>query len=108
MHRIKGDIANVTFQERVKKPVWDKENPDFSIFKDVTRRLLIELWEAPERFLSKEDIREDVIGDVEASDGAVWSVILRARKAIEGSGMGIENIRGKGYRLQPLLPFDKN
>ena len=36
---------------------------DFSMFPDTTRRLLTELWDAPEKTLDKEDIRQDVIGD---------------------------------------------
>ena len=71
------------------------ESPDFSVFSDTTRRLLIELWDAPGRMNSHHDIREDVIGDVEASKAAVWLVILRAKNEIEGSGMEIENVRGK-------------
>jgi len=74
-------------------------SPDFSRFSDTTRRLLIELWDAPDRIISHQDIREDVIGDFEASLSAIWSVIFRAKKELVGSGMRIENVWGKGYRL---------
>jgi DNA-binding response OmpR family regulator len=73
----------------------------FSMFKEETRRLLMELWISPNKMLSQEDIRQDVIFDDEASDGAVRHVISRARQALKSANLpyNIENIRGKGYRL---------
>ena len=75
--------------------------PDFSTFKDETERLLMAFWEAPNKTLSQEDIRQDVILDDDASDGAVRHVINRARKALReaNSLYNIMNVRGKGYSL---------
>ena len=75
--------------------------PDFSMFKDTTRRLLTELWDAPERMLSHEDIRQDVILDEYASDGAVKHVIMRARKELMNHefAYNIRSIWGKGYQI---------
>jgi len=77
------------------------EHPDFSMFKAETERLLIAFWNAPNRFLSQEDIREEVILDEEASERAVRQVIVRARKAIREMNFcyEIKNLREKGYRL---------
>jgi len=73
--------------------------PDFSIFKDTTCRLLTALWEAPDRILSQEDIREYVILDEYASEKAVKNVIARARQEVEDYEIEIKNIHGKGYQL---------
>ena len=77
----------------------EAEMPDFSIFKDTTCRLLTAMWEAPEKTLSQEDIREDVIFDEEASDNAVKQVIKKAKKELEDYNIEIKNIWGKGYQL---------
>jgi len=77
----------------------EAESPCFSMFSDTSRRLLIEMWDAPNRTISHQDVREDVIGDVDASLSAIWSVIFRTKKEFEGSSMYIENVRGRGYRL---------
>jgi len=79
----------------------DEENVDFSKFKDTTRRLLVEFWDAPNRMLSHEDIREDVMLDKDADDRALRQVICKARKemAAKNFAYDIENIRGTGYRL---------
>ena len=75
--------------------------PDFSMFKEETERLLITFWSVPNRFLSQEDIQEDVILDEEASGGAIRQVIDRAKKAMQKVDFpyDIKNIRGKGYKL---------
>ena len=80
----------------------DEERIDLSMFKDTTRRLLVELWDAPEKMISKEDIRVDVMFDDEASDEAVKMVIRRARQEIEAHSFfpyEIATIPRKGYRL---------
>jgi DNA-binding winged helix-turn-helix (wHTH) protein len=53
--------------------------------------------------LSHEDIRQDVILDVEASDSAVRSVIQRARKEMQAYRdcyFEIKSVAKKGYRLE--------
>jgi DNA-binding response OmpR family regulator len=77
----------------------DAEMPDFSIFKDTTCRLLEAMWDAPDRMMSQEDIREYVILDEYASDKAVKHVIARARQEVEDYEIEIKNIHGKGYQL---------
>jgi len=53
------------------------EQIDCSLFKDTTSRLLMGFMRAEDKMLSQEDIREDVIFDVDASDRAVRQVIVR-------------------------------
>jgi DNA-binding winged helix-turn-helix (wHTH) protein len=79
----------------------DQEQTDFSMFKDTTRRLLTNLWDAPDKMLSHEDIREDVMFDPEAPDRNIRRTINRARKALreKNSRYAIKNIKGKGYQL---------
>jgi len=57
--------------------------PDFSMFKEETSRLLTAFWHAPEKLLCREDIRQKVIFDNKASDGAIRQVIDRAKKALQ-------------------------
>jgi DNA-binding winged helix-turn-helix (wHTH) protein len=75
--------------------------PDFSMFKDTTRRLLTELWHAPDRMLSHQDIREDVMHDEVARDGTVREAIRKARRELRNVNCvySIETIRVKGYKL---------
>ena len=79
--------------------------PDFSMFKDTTRRLLTEFWVAPDRMLSHEDIRQDVIGDDLANDCTVWQVICRANAELvkKKFPFEIKNVKKKGYRLVPQI-----
>ena len=80
----------------------DDKVVDFSLFKDTTRRLLVELWDAPDRMLSQEHIKEYVILDEYASDSAVKMVIRRARQEIENCSRflyEIVSIPRKGYQL---------
>jgi len=80
----------------------DEGQIDFSMFKDTTRRLLVELWDAPGKMLSQEHIKEYVIFDEDASDRAVRLVIDRARKEMKccpDFHYEINNVRGKGYQL---------
>ena len=77
--------------------------PDFSMFKDTTRRLLTELWDAPDKMIEKEDVRHDVILDEYASEMAVKNVVRRARRELSESKikLTIKNVFGKGYQLVP-------
>jgi DNA-binding winged helix-turn-helix (wHTH) protein len=79
----------------------DEECVDFSMFRDTTSRLLTAFWNAPDKMLSHEDIRQDVLFDPEASDCNVRRVINRARKALQEKNFGYEirNIKGKGYHF---------
>ena len=89
----------------------EPETPDFSMFKDTTRRLLTELWDAPRRMLSHQDIREDVMFDEYANDGAVRKAMCIARRELKRKNFSydIKNIKDKGYKLVaretlPTLP----
>ena len=78
------------------------EQTDFSMFKDVTSRLLTELAKARNRMLLYEDIRKNVMLDTEASDRAVRQVVVRARLEIRSHHdclCEIKNVKSKGYRL---------
>ena len=78
------------------------EIPDFSVYSDTTRRLLVNLWDAPKRMLSHEDIREYVILDEYASNKAIERVVAKAREAIAQNHFPyeIKNVWGKGYCLE--------
>jgi len=76
--------------------------PDFSGFKEATRRLLVNLWDAPDKMLSHEDIRQDVILDEYASTKAIERMIAKAREEIVQNDFpySIKNVWGRGYRLE--------
>lgn len=88
----------LTFYDKGHIIAWGNDSEHFS---PSTFRLLYQLWIAPDRTLSKENVRESVNKDEEASDGAVWTCLKRARKELETAYFpyGIETLRGKGYRL---------
>ena len=73
--------------------------PDFSIFKPTTCRLLTVMYEAPDRMLYRDDIRQEVMEDEYASEKAVWNVVDRAREEIAEYNIEIKTIHGKGYQL---------
>jgi DNA-binding winged helix-turn-helix (wHTH) protein len=80
----------------------EDENPDFSMFRDTTRRLLVNMWDASNRMLSHEDIKDYVLQNDERSDAAVRDVVREARdeiKTCRGFHYEIKNEWGKGYRL---------
>jgi len=64
-----------------------------------TNLLLRHFKAAPQNFLSKEDIRQDVLFDHDASEGAVRQTICVARKDIADSNFEILTITKKGYQL---------
>ena len=81
----------------------DGTQPDFSMFKDTTNRLLTEFLCAPNHMLSYNDIKLDVILDEYASDSAVRSVIKRARKEMRNCAdcrYEIKSIPRWGYKLE--------
>jgi DNA-binding winged helix-turn-helix (wHTH) protein len=68
-------------------------------------RLLSEFLAADcDHFLSKEDIRQDVLFDEEASEGSIRQLVCETRKRLaqENSQWTIETICRKGYRLVKL------
>ena len=71
------------------------------VFCPSTYTLLKQFFEAPNMTLSKEDVRQDVMGDDEAREGTVRQCILAARKELRRKEFPyrIETITRKGYRL---------
>ena len=71
------------------------------VFRPCTYTLLQQFFEAPNRTLSKEDVRQDVLFDDDASEGSVRQCIWEARKELRRYQFPyrIETIVRKGYRL---------
>ena len=90
----------LTFYENGQVIAWGDDSEHFS---PATFELLRQLWLAPRRSLSKEDIRQDVIGDDESTDNAIWVRLKTARQELSNVEFPyeIETLRGKGYRLVP-------
>ena len=115
LHFINGNLADITFQERrrVKKPVKPgeltfHENGYTIIWEDdsirlspATFRLVQQLWIAPDRFLSKEDVRQDVIEDDDARDVTLRNRIMEARRELKKGDFPYEivTVHGKGCRI---------
>ena len=78
--------------------VWENQH---HVFSAGTYTLLKQFFEVPDMTLSKEDIRQDVLGDDDAREGSVRQCVLEARREIERIGFPyrIETITRKGYRL---------
>lgn len=97
-----GDIEiPLTFYENGHIIAWGEDSEHFS---PSTFRLIQKLYHAPDRFLSKEDVRESVNEDEEASDEAVWTCLKRARQELAAVDFPyeIETLRGKGCRLTKM------
>ena len=119
LHLVKqrGGIVNITFERRkrirVRKPITpgeltfhDKGNTivweeDSLCCSPATFMLVFYLWRAPNRFLSKEEMRENVVQDDDASDLVLRGRIKQARQELRDGDFPYKIIteRGKGYRL---------
>ena len=119
LHVVKqrGGIVNITFERRkrirVRKPITpgeltfhDKGNTivweeDSLCCSPATFMLVFYLWRAPNRFLSKEEMRENVVQDDDAKDSVLRERIGRARKELRDGNFPYKIIteQGKGYRL---------
>ena len=80
----------------------EDEQVDFSKFKDTTRQLLIELWDAPDRMLSHEQLKEYVLSDEKAKDSTIRKTVERARAELKNYPefrYEIKSVWGIGYRL---------
>jgi len=74
----------------------------FWMFKGTTSVLLVALWNAPNRKLSYQEIREDVMRKEEDSIDGVMSFVKRARKEMRNKKdfhYEIDNIQEWGYQL---------
>jgi len=78
--------------------VWEDQP---HVFSPCTYTLLKQFFDAPNMMLSKEDVRQDVLGDDDAKEGSVRQCILAARKELQRTRFPyrIETITRKGYRL---------
>ena len=78
--------------------VWQDQQ---RVFSSCTYILLKQFFDAPNMVLSKEDVRQDVLGDDEAREGSLRQCILSARKELRRNEFPyrIETITRKGYRL---------
>jgi DNA-binding winged helix-turn-helix (wHTH) protein len=63
--------------------------------------LLKQFFDAPKMILSKEDVRQDVLNDDDASEGSIRQCVSEARKELRKRDFPyrIETIVRKGYRL---------
>ena len=71
------------------------------VFTPSTYMLLKQFFDAPNKTLSKEDVRQDVLNDDDASEGSIRQCISEARKELRRFQFPyrIETIVRKGYRL---------
>jgi len=88
----------LTFYEGGHVIAWGNDSEHFT---PSTFRLIQQLWIAPDRTLSKEDVRQDVLGDEESKPGSIWSCISRVRQELMSVDFPytILTQRGRGYRL---------
>ena len=97
-----GDVEiPLTFYDSGHIIAWGNDSEHF---RPSTYRLIQQLYFAPDRTLSKEDVRESVNEDEEASDEAVWTCLKRARQELAAVEFPyeIETLRSKGYRLTKI------
>jgi len=90
----------LTFYENGHVIAW---GDDSECFAPATFELIRQLWFASNRFLSKEDVRQDVMCNDDASAEALRTLIKEARKELITVGFPyeIETLWSKGYRLIP-------
>jgi len=94
-----GDVEiPLTFYDSGHIIAWGNDSEHF---RPSTYRLIQQLYFAPDRTLSKEDVRERVNEDEEASDGAIRHVLCDARQEMANVEFPyeIETLWGKGYKL---------
>ena len=92
-----GDIEiPLTFYEKGNVIAWGNDREHFT---PSTFRLVQQLWLAPNRFLSKEDVRQDVQFDEDASDGSV-RIVIHDASARNGEGrISLRNRDLMGQRI---------
>ena len=88
----------LTFHENGQIIAWENNCERFT---PATFRFVQQLWIASGYTLSREDVRQYVIENKEASNEAVWQCLKRARQELKSVGFPyeIETLRGKGYLL---------
>ena len=117
LHFINGNLADITFQERRRVRVKKLVKPGELTFHNATNtiiwvdssmgctpstfQLVFQLWETPERFMSKESIKDVVMDDETAKDKTLHERVRKARKELRQAEFPyeIETVRGKGCRL---------
>jgi DNA-binding response OmpR family regulator len=90
--------GGLTFHNTTNTIIWDDSSISCT---PATFQLVFQLWETPERFLSKETMKEVVMDDEEALEQSVRGRVHKARKELRAADFPykIETVRGKGYRL---------
>ena len=88
----------LTFYENGQIIAWGDDSEHFT---PQTFRFVYHLWHAPERFLSKEDVRDCVQGDDESKPPSLRTCISRARQELRDVDFpyGISTVHSKGYGL---------
>ena len=118
LHRIEGDTYDIVYKERRRmKPQYNPLKTDGLTFLDngtviawgdnsvhftpATFRFLQQLWVATDHTLSKEEVREYVVFDEDASAEVLRTLVKQARKEMRDANFPhqIETIRGKGYKF---------
>ena len=98
--RVKKTVmpGEVTFHNATDTIIWVDSSMGCT---PATFQLVFQLWETPERFMSKESIKEVVMDDELAKDRSVHERIRKARKELRQADFPyeIETVRCKGYRL---------
>ena len=100
--RLKNPVipGELTFHNATSTIIWKNSSMCCT---PATFQLVFQLWETSRRFLSKEEVKEVVMCDEEAKEGAVRECIRKARQELRKAEFPykIETERGKGYRLVP-------
>jgi DNA-binding response OmpR family regulator len=88
----------LTFYDNGNVIAWGNDSERFT---PSTFRFVQQLYLAPNRTLSIEDVRQDVQGDEESKPGSIWACISRVRQELKSVDFPytILTQRGKGYRL---------
>jgi len=118
LHRVKGDTYDIVYKE--KRRIKRRETPinaegltfwengtviawgnDSEHFSPATFHLLQQLWVAPDHFLSKEEIRDGVVRDEDATNEVLRTLVRQARREMEAVKFPhtIDTVRSQGYRL---------
>ena len=71
--------GELTFHNATHAIIWDESSMGCT---PSTFQLIFQLWETPERFLSKETMKEIVMDDEEAKDPTVRESVRKARKEL--------------------------
>jgi len=94
-----GIAIPLTFYENGHVIAWGDDSEHFT---PSTFELVRQLWFSPDHTLSKEDVRENVMFNEDASAEALRTLIKEARKELQEADFPheIETLWGRGYRIR--------